>query len=233
MEGEQRYSSLSVPYISLDVPSFPVPKIPRLCASVPPTIHRLLVKWKIMTPQQQLDLASKPLEFLLTPHFSFLGSFGRSGIKPRFLPYLIQSGSVMGSGDQLCLSPLLRVDLGVSHGIFSRQDAQGFVIPPPREHLEMLQRTSGTYAVVEPPKKLVKRVPTRSSETRGSNPELGLNLFSAKGPQVANFGWRPKEYNEWVGWNRFRGEGFWKERRGAKLLVTRKQVKKPQIQGRR
>jgi hypothetical protein len=149
---------------------------------------------------QRLNQASKPLKFLLTPHFSFLGRFERSGIEPRFLPYLIESGDfslsatfglflsltgwsitieywndpnvadrkkytnrilLWGVGERLCVSPLPPVNLGVSYCIFSQQDWQGFVIPPPRKHLEMLQRTSETYSVVEPRKKSGKRVSTQ------------------------------------------------------------------------
>jgi hypothetical protein len=47
---------------------------------------------------------------------------------------------------------------------------------------------------------------------------------------MADFGWKPQKYDEWIDGNRFRCEAFSKERRGPQLLIPRRQVKKPVMQ---
>jgi hypothetical protein len=102
----------------------------------------------------------------------------------------------------------------VSHQIFTLEDPQGFVIPPPVEHLEMIQATRR-----EPPVEGRQCKSTRSARAAGRMaPEL--TLFPEKGPHRPNFASEPRGYDAWAEWNRFRGEKSFRQRRNAKLLTT-------------
>jgi hypothetical protein len=109
----------------------------------------------------------------------------------------------------------------VSNQIFTLEDPQGFVIPPPVEYLEMIQ-TARREAPVEG-----KQFRKTRSARAGGKITVGLSLFPEKGPQRPNFASEPRGPDEWAEWNRFRGEKSLRQRRNAKLLTARKSSKCP------
>jgi hypothetical protein len=155
-------------------------------------------------------------------------------VRGRFLPYLFVSDSVLATPERPFMRMPEQFAEHISHRIFSQKDAQGFVVPPPLEHFHQLQLTS-IGQVAEPASVPKPRSPTplRPAYRRGrpvaTAMDLTLSLFPKDGPQISNFGQRPaaRELNEWAAWNRFRGESLFSQRRGARLLLARKAIKRP------
>jgi hypothetical protein len=128
-----------------------------------------------------------------------------------FIPYLAAAGSVTHS----LATPLRRPNTPqrvppTSHAIFTQRDPQGFVIPPPVEHLEMIQMARGRT-----PARRRALPPLRQPLNTAA--AVSLNLFPETGPQTPNF----PVGDEWSSWNRFRAEGLLRQRRAAKILNAR------------
>jgi hypothetical protein len=128
-----------------------------------------------------------------------------------FLPYLVVAGSVAHALANPLPRPSTPLQVApASHPIFTQRDPQGFVVPPPVEHLEMIQMAGrGLPAKRRPLPPLRQPLNTAAA--------VSLNLFPETGPQRPNF----PIGDEWSSWNRFRAERLLKQRRTAKILTTR------------
>jgi hypothetical protein len=100
----------------------------------------------------------------------------------------------------------------LSHRIFIRRDSQGFVIPPPKEHVALVQKqASGSLAK---PTDKARKSSRKARSWRANAPEVQLTRS-----RVAPFHGSPHGSDEWTGWNRFRGEEYLRERRNTGLLT--------------
>jgi hypothetical protein len=140
-------------------------------------------------------------------------SFGRT--RGQFLPYLI------------AVESMVRIPRGrPRRPVFAQRDAQGFVFPPLRAHFELLQFA---VRVREKSLRILRQpLPMWAVGTTVANP-IELNLFPPNGPQISNFGMRPITYDQWAGWSRYREQELARQRQRTKMLITRKQIRKPKV----
>jgi hypothetical protein len=139
--------------------------------------------------------------------------------RTEFLPYLVSAGSVVHPlASPLRTTPTPRQVAPAPHPIFTQRDPQGFVIPPPVEHLMMIQMAGGGLPVSRRALPPLRR-PLNTAAA------VSLNLFPETGPQRPNF----PVGDEWSSWNRFRGERLLKQRREAKILTAQSGKRKSRL----